>query len=163
MREVGCDNIACSLGNASPEILKAMNKKMQVSEFIEQAKVLWAGGISPRTSIVLGYPQGTPETIQKTLDVCRECNIFLSTGFLLPLPGTSIYEWGKGHGYIVDEEAYRERIGDRQDFHINLTQMSDQEFVTTVETKLRSLAEKQGLDLQSVFKTVKYQRPKNMP
>lgn len=161
MRDVGCDNMAFSLENASPEILKAMNKKMQVSEFIEQARVLWAGGVPPRTSIIFGYPQETPETIQKTLDVCRECNIFPSTGFLLPLPGTPIYEWAKRHRHIVDEVAYLERIGDRQDFHINLTQMSDREFVDTVETKLRALAESQGLELQSVFKTVKYQRPQN--
>jgi anaerobic magnesium-protoporphyrin IX monomethyl ester cyclase len=160
MREVGCDNIPFSLENASPEILKAMNKKMKVSEFVEQAEVLWEGGVPPRTSIIFGYPQETPETIQKTLDVCQECKVFPSTGFLLPLPGTPIYEWAKRHGHIVDEVEYLERIGDRQDFHINLTQMSDQQFVTTVEANLRSLAEKQGLQLQSVFKTIKYQRPK---
>jgi len=38
--------------------------------------------------------------------------------------------------------------------------MSDEEFVETVTTKLEALAEKQGLKLESVFKTVMYQKPK---
>ena len=79
---------------------------------------------------------------------------------MLPLPATPIYEWAKENGHIVNEMEYLERIGDRQDFHINLTTMSDEEFVETVTTKLEALAEKQGLKLESVFKTVMYQKPK---
>ena len=160
MKTAGAECIAFSLENADPEILKAMNKKMNVSQFIEQAKALWEGGVTPLTSVIFGYPQETPETIQSTLDVCEKCNIFPSVGFLLPLPGTSIYEWAKGNGHIVNELEYLERIGDRQDFNINLTKMSDEEFVGTVTTKLETLAKRQGLDLESVFKTVTYQKPK---
>lgn len=162
MRDLGCDNLAFSLENASPEILAAMRKKMHVPQFVEQAKALWAGGVTPLTSLVFGYPQETKESIEQTIKVCEECNIFPSVGFLLPLPGTPIYEWAKQNGFIPDEVGYLERIGDRQDFHINLTGMSDAEFVGTVETKLRALAEKQGLKLESVFKTVTYQRPQNI-
>jgi hypothetical protein len=93
------------------------------------------------------------------MDVCEECGIFPSVGFLLPLPGTQIYKWAKENGKINDEVEYLERIGDRQDFHINLTAMSDEEFVDTVTVKLEALAEKQGLKLESVFKTLTYQRP----
>jgi len=157
---VGCNSISFSLENASPEILAAMNKKMRVSDFIEQAQALWAGGVTPLTSIIFGYPQETPETISQTLEICEICNIFPSTGFLLPLPGTPIYTWAKENGHIVDELAYLERVGDRQDLHINLTKMADEDLVGLVETKLRTLAKKQGLKLDSVLKTGKYQKPK---
>lgn len=160
MKAVGCENMAFSLENASPEILTAMNKKITVEQFIEQAETLWKGGVPPRTSVIFGYPQETPETIKKTLDLCNECNIFPSVGFLLPLPKTPIYEWARKNGYIDDEVAYLERIGDRQDFHINLTQMSDEEFVDTVSTHLNELAVKEGLELESVFKTGSYKKPK---
>jgi len=160
LRDSGCSSIAFSLENASSEILKAMNKKINISQLIEQVGALWEGGVTPLTSVIFGYPQETPETIQRTLDVCEECNIFPSVGFLLPLPATPIYEWAKKNGYIDNEVEYLERIGDRQDFHINLTAMSDEEFVETVTTKLEALAEKQGLKLESVFKTVMYQKPK---
>jgi anaerobic magnesium-protoporphyrin IX monomethyl ester cyclase len=160
LKESGCESIAFSLENASQEILTAMNKKINVSQFIEQVKALWEGGVTPLTSVIFGYPQETPETIQKTLDVCEECNIFPSVGFLLPLPATPIYEWAKKNGHIVNEIEYLERIGDRQDFHINLTNMPDDEFVGTVTDKLEALARKQGLKFESVFKTVIYQKPK---
>nr|MBF0222718.1 B12-binding domain-containing radical SAM protein [Desulfobulbaceae bacterium] len=160
MKALGCENIAFSLENGSPEILKAMNKKITVEQFKEQSKALWAGGVPPRTSVVLGYPQETPETIQMTMDVCDECNIFPSVGFLLPLPGTPIYQWARDKGHIPDEVAYLEQLGDRQDFHINLTSMSDEIFVETATEKLGKLADKLGLELDSIFKTVQYQKPK---
>ncbi|MCG6553492.1 MAG: B12-binding domain-containing radical SAM protein [Candidatus Magnetominusculus sp. LBB02] len=160
MKEAGCDSISYSLENASPEILAAMNKKMRVEQFVEQSMALWKGGVTPLTSVIFGYPQETPQTIEATIKVCEECNIFPSVGFLLPLPGTSIYDWAKNNGHITDEVKYLERIGDRQDFHINLTTMSDAELVGTVTEKLTALAEKFGLKLDSVFKTVTYQKPK---
>jgi radical SAM superfamily enzyme YgiQ (UPF0313 family) len=133
---------------------------MKVTDFIEQAQILWEGGVTPLTSIIFGYPQETPETIMQTLKVCELCNLFPSTGFLLPLPATPIYEWAKENGHIVDEVEYLERIGDRQDLHINLTKMTDAELLQVVETNLLALAKKHGLKLDSVFKTVTYQKPK---
>ncbi len=161
MSALGCDNISYSLENASPEILKAMKKHITVDEFIEQSNALWKGGVTPLTSVIFGYPQETPETIQMTIDVCDKCDIFPSVGFLLPLPGTPIYEWAKESGHITDEIHFLENIGDRQDFHINLTQMSNTELVDTVSEKLTALAKKQGLNVESVFKTTTYQQPKN--
>ena len=163
LRNLGCTSISFSLENASPEILKAINKGMNVAQFIEHSKTLWAGGVTPLASVIFGYPQETPETIRHTLEVCEECGIYPSVGFLLPLPATPIYDWAKENGYIMDEVEYLERIGDRQDFHINLTKMSDQEFISIVELGLRALAEKQGLKLESVLKTTTYQKPKIKP
>lgn len=160
MKSLGCHSVAFSLENASPQILNAMNKKMNVDEFIEQSEILWKGGIIPLTSVIFGYPQETPETIKNTIQVCEDCNIFPSVGFLLPLPGTPIYEWAKTNGYINNEVAYLKKIGDRQDFHLNLTQMEDVEFIKIVTKNLVNLAKKQGLELNSVFKTTTYQKPK---
>ena len=161
MKEAGCGSIAFSLENADPKILAAMNKKISVSAVIEQAKVLWEGGVIPLTSVIFGYPQETPESIQRTIEVCEECRMYPSVGFLLPLPGTPIYDWAKKNGRITDEIEYLERIGDRQDFHVNLTKIPDDEFVSIVEEKLRTLAAHLGLKLESVFKTVTYQKPKD--
>lgn len=162
LRRVGCDNLAFSLESASPDILKAMNKRMNVSQFVEQTESIWQSGITPLTSVVFGYPQETIESIKLTIDVCEKCNIFPSVGFLLPLPGTSIYEWAKNNKYITNEVEYLERIGDRQDLHINLTSLSDDRLYNEVKERLALLAEKMGLELESVFKTVTYQKPKNV-
>ena len=109
---------------------------------------------------MFGYPQETKESIKKTIKVCEECNIFPSVGFLLPLPGTEIYDWAVENKCIENEIEYLENIGDRQDFHINLTKMSNEEFTGSVEEELTRVAKIQGLNLESVFKTVTYQKPK---
>lgn len=160
LKNVGCDSLSFSLENASPEILRTMNKKLTLDQFLEQAEVINQTGIVPLTSVVFGYPEETPESIRLTVDVCRKTGMYPSVGYLLPLPGTPIYEWAKEHGFINDEVEYLERIGDRQDFHINLTTMDDQEFMGTVESELAQLAKEMGLDLQSLFKTTTYQKPK---
>lgn len=159
LKEHGCDNLAFSLENAEPEILQAMNKNISVDAFIEQAMTLQEGGVIPLTSVIFGYPQETPESIAKTVDVCRQCNIFPSVGFLLPLPGTPIYQWCLDTGKIKDELEYLMRIGDRQDFHINITELSDEQLVGGVSNQLQQLATDLGLDLPSVFKTGTYQSP----
>jgi len=160
LKSTGCSALGYSLENASPEILAAINKRMSVKQFIEQSMALWSGGITPLTSVIFGYPQETVESIRLTIKVCEECNIFPSVGYLLPLPGTRIYEWAKNNGYIGDEEIFLERIGDRQDFHINLTRMPTKELIATVTGELEVLAKKQGLKVNSVMKTGGYKRLK---
>jgi radical SAM superfamily enzyme YgiQ (UPF0313 family) len=161
MGAAGCKSIAFSIENANPEILKAMNKKMRIDRIVEHCGALLDGGITGFTSIIFGYPQETPETIRETLELCERANIFPSTGFLQPLPGTPIYDWALQQGYIKDELEYLMQAGDRQDIHINLTAMDDEEFVDVVRSKLEKLAAKLGLDLESVFKTTTYQKPKS--
>ncbi|MFC1828423.1 B12-binding domain-containing radical SAM protein [Thermodesulfobacteriota bacterium] len=155
----GCDNLGFSLENASTEILKAMNKKISVAGFIEQCHVLADCNITPLTSVIFGYPQETVESINLTLKVCEEANVFPSVGFILPLPGTKIYDWCREHNKITDDFKYLMNVGDRQDFHINLTSMSDETLIGKVTEGLQELAAKQGLELESVFKTGTYQKP----
>jgi hypothetical protein len=56
---------------------------------------------------------------------------------------TPVYDWAKEHGHSKEEIGCLERIGARQDFHIDLTQMSNAEFIADVESKLTEPAAKQ--------------------
>lgn len=159
MRDAGCKSISFSIENASPEILEAMNKKIRLDRVVEHCETLIRGGVTPLTSIIFGYPQETPETIQMTLDLCERCNIYPSVGFLQPLPGTPIYEWAVQNGYIKDELEYLLNAGDRQDLHVNLTQMSSEELENTVANGLQRLANRMGLKFDNPLKTGVYQKP----
>ena len=152
-KDLGCDNMSFSLESGSPEILRAMNKRMKVGDFIKQAEVFNTADIKIFTSVIFGYPQETLSTIEQTINVCEKVNIFPSSGFLLPMPGTSVYDQARRMGKISDEVEYLGRIGDRQDLHINLTAMSDDELVNNVELELSSLASKLGIK-GDVFKTI---------
>jgi radical SAM superfamily enzyme YgiQ (UPF0313 family) len=160
LKNLGCDNLSFSLENADPEILKAIDKRIDVKGFIEQCHVMHEAGVTPLTSVIFGYPQETVDSIKATIDVCEEAGVFPSVGFLLPLPGTQIYEWAKQHGKIKDDYEFLMNVGDRQDFHINLTELPTDVLVGEVTERLTNLAKKQGLELESVFKTVTYKKPK---
>jgi anaerobic magnesium-protoporphyrin IX monomethyl ester cyclase len=72
MKEAGCVTVGFSLESADKEILKAMNKKLTVEQFAFQANLFHKAGVHPVTSLVFGYPQETPQTIQRTFDCCIE-------------------------------------------------------------------------------------------
>lgn len=147
LKEAGCMSVAFSLESASPEILKWMNKRMTIRDFVRQVEIVRKGGLAPLTSVVFGYPCETKETIERTLGLCEECNIYPSTGYLLPLPGTPMYNYAIANGFIVDEEEYLISLGDRQDLRLNMTSMEDSEFTSYVEDGLARLNDCLGMGL----------------
>jgi radical SAM superfamily enzyme YgiQ (UPF0313 family) len=105
-----------------------MNKRISVEQFTRQTELFHRAGMPVWTSLVLGYPQETPETIRHTFDVCIENRLYPSIGYLLPQPGSVMYDYARENGFIPgDEEEYLLALGDRQDLRVNLTSMSDAE------------------------------------
>ncbi|MHB9035035.1 MAG: B12-binding domain-containing radical SAM protein [Armatimonadota bacterium] len=147
LKESGCVQIGGSLESSDPAILKSMKKQVSVSEFAEQKKALDEAGIHTGTSVVLGYPQETLETIRATFDVCYDLGIYPSTGYLLPQPGTPMFEVAKQKGYVEDMETYLMAMGDRQDLRFNLTDIPNDVFEAEVLKNLQRIAEKLGLPL----------------
>ena len=92
---------------------------VSLEEFTKQTILLKKAGIFTVTSIVIGYPQETVETIKNTFDVLIDCGISPSGGYLLPQPGSEVYEYAVKKGYIKDVETYLLAMGDRQDLRIN--------------------------------------------
>jgi hypothetical protein len=80
-------------------------------------------------------------------------------GFLQPLPKTQIYDWALENGFIKDELEYLLNSGDRQDLHVNLTNMGTDEFVSVVLSEMQQLASRMGLQFQNPLKTGVYQKP----
>jgi len=110
------------------------------------------------TSLVLGYPQETPETIRKTFDCCIENRIYPSAGYLLPQPGSGMYDYAVENGFIEDEEEYLLKMGDRQDLRLNMTRMSDEDIEMEVLEGLKRCNEALniGLDDDQLIKTLFY-------
>lgn len=155
MKDAGCHKVQYCLEAADEDILKAMNKKITVEQFTTQTKLFNKAGVEPITSLVLGYPQETPETIKKSMDCCIENGIYPSVGYLLPQPGSPMYKYAIDNGYITDEEDYILHMGDRQDLVVNMTQMSDEEFTSVVYEELKRCNRElnMGLDEERLIKT----------
>lgn len=162
MKQAGCLAIAYSLESADLGILKAMDKHITPEQFSRQTALFHKAGLPTYTSLVLGYPQETPETITKTYQCCIENRIYPSTGYLLPQPGSVMFDYAMEHGYVTDEEDYLLRLGDRQDLRLNMTKMSDSEFQNCVIEELKRCNEelKTGLKVDELLKTQYYRSKK---
>jgi len=148
LKQAGCVSLGYSLESADENILKAMNKRITVQDFVVQTKVLQKAGIVAVTSLVIGYPGETEETIKKTFDCCYENDIYPSTGYLLPQPGTPIYDYAVLQGIIKDQEQYLLNMGDRQDFTLNLTKIPQEKIEELVKERLKRISDKMKLGLK---------------
>ncbi len=162
MKQAGCISMGYSLESAEPEILKAMNKHMTVEQFSRQTRLFHRAGIHVFTSLVFGYPRETTESIRKTFDCCIENRIYPSAGYLLPQPGSVMYDDAVKQGIIGEEEEYLLTMGDRQDLRLNMTNMSDRDLEKHVIEGLKRCNDelKVGLQYEELMKTTYYRSGK---
>lgn len=158
LKQAGCIGLGYSLENADPDILKAMNKHITPEQFLTQTRLLKKAGLVPWTSLVLGYPQETCESIKKTFDCCIKGGVSPSVGYLLPQPGSVMYDYARENGFIPDEEEYLLAMGDRQDLRLNMTSLGDEEFVNCVEENTIRCSRELGLHVpeENPLKTMFY-------
>ena len=161
LKKSGCVILEYSLESGNRGILKAMNKKLTPEEFVTQVKVLNQAGIVSCTSLVFGYPQETIETIRETFSYCYDNDLYPSVGYLLPQPGTPMYDLAIERGLIRDEEEYLLNMGDRQDLNINFTNMPSEVFGGEIKQNLIRLRDKFGLPIseEHLIKTVVHKSP----
>jgi len=135
-----------------------MNKNVTVEQFSRQTALFRKAGIHAVTSLVIGFPQETQNTIKNTFDCCIENKIYPSAGYLLPQPGSGMYDYAIEHGFITDEEEYLVKLGDRQDLRLNMTQMSDEELEKEVFEGLNRCNKKMNIGLkdEELIKTLFY-------
>ncbi len=147
LKQVGCMALGFSLESADPDILKWMDKRVGPKEFSRQVQILREAGIISHTSLVFGYPNETEETIKATINCCIANDVYPSAGYLLPQPGSPMYEYALEYGHIQDEEEYLLAMGDRQDLRINMTQIPDAELELILKRELQRCKTELGLDL----------------
>jgi len=141
--------VGCSLESANDEILAAMNKRVEAAYFAEQIRLLDEVGLRTNTSLVIGYPQETLETIRETMSFCLDHSIYPSAGFLMPMPGTGMWDYAVEHGYILDQDAYLTGLTERQDLNVNLTQIPSNVLLAEVKCWLQQINERLNLKLDS--------------
>jgi radical SAM superfamily enzyme YgiQ (UPF0313 family) len=93
MKEAGCKLIHFGVESATPEVLKATNKKIRIDRIkdgIERAKKF---GFKTAGFFMFGLPEEKPEDFDTTLEFARLVNpTYASFHFAIPFPGTPLYE-----------------------------------------------------------------------
>ena len=158
--DTGCTSLGFSLESGNDEILTAMNKRVRADFFREQVRVLREAGVVCSTSVVVGYPQETQETLADTIRMCEETRVYPSVGYLLPLPATGMWKHALEHGHITDPHRFLMDVTERQDLVMNMTTMSDEQFQGEVKRGLSHLNEVLNCDLDesTLIKTGGYQK-----
>ncbi|MDP3787245.1 MAG: radical SAM protein [Candidatus Omnitrophota bacterium] len=147
IKKSGCVGLGYSLESANEDILKSMNKFIKTEDFLRQKKILDKAGIVTWTSLVFGYPEETEETIRETMGFCYENNIYPSVGYLLPQPGSPMYQYIIDKRLIADEEEYLLSMGDRQDLRLNLTNVPSERFKFLIREYLGKINKKLGFNI----------------
>ncbi len=133
-KKAGCLSLGFSLESGNDQILEAMNKRVKSDYFREQVLLLKKVGVATATSVVLGYPQETVETIGETMRMCEDLRVYPSVGFLLPLPETGMWAHAIDNRFITDIDDFLEnRMTERQDIVLNMTEMSNDTILDEVQ------------------------------
>lgn len=101
MKKAGCHEISFGIESGSPEILKRMNKSLDLEEALRVICLTKKVGIATHASYILGYIGETEETINDTICFAKKLNTQVAAFFIAsPLPGTLLYQEAKEKGYI---------------------------------------------------------------
>lgn len=130
MRRAGCVAIAYGIESGSQKMLDAMRKQVTV----EQAKkaIQWTreADIAPLTYMIIGMIGETEQTVQETIDFCRQTATFAEFSILTPIPGSEIYKRAEKARKIGEVEKLLEDWEEWQNkIVVNLTDMSDWELM----------------------------------
>jgi len=96
----GCYRVSMGIESGSPRILKLLNKKNKISDYIKAFKILNEFNIITSVSFMLGLPTETEEDIQQTLLLARKLNAteYFPQNYK-PYPGTLLYQQAINSGF----------------------------------------------------------------
>ena len=103
MRSAGCWQVLFGLESGDDGILRSLGKRNTVEQ--NRQAVRWAreAGLRVRADFLVGSPDETAETLQRTLDLARELSIdFAHFNKFVPFPGTDFYRQLTAEGHEFD-------------------------------------------------------------
>ena len=141
MANAGCVLIAYGIESGSQKMLDIMKKRVTVEQAKQSVKLTqkylgWAD-----CSFMIGTPGETRETIQETIDFCKELSLVPEVIFFTtPYPGTELYEMARVQNKIGDEEEYIMRLGEQgEQIMVNFTDFTDEELKTIKKEMVQEL------------------------
>lgn len=141
MADAGCVLIGYGIESGSQKMLDFIKKGVNVEQAKNAVRLTkkylgWAD-----CSFMIGYPGETKETIQETIDFCKELDLIPEVIFFLtPYPGTELYSMALEQGKIEDEEEYILRLGEQgEKVRVNFTNFSDEDLYKIQEDMVEEL------------------------
>ena len=103
VRRAGCWQINFGIESGDQTILNAMRKGITLPKVEEAIRLVHQAGIQTRGYFVLGFPEDTPATVQRSIRfACRLPLDDVSVFMLTPFPGSEIYRRQNQEHYLTD-------------------------------------------------------------
>lgn len=109
MRLAGCERMSLGVESGSPQILKAINKKISIQQILDSTELTRRFGIRARFFMMLGNRGETQQTFQETLaflKVARPHQYIFSC--LSIYPGTKDYDDAVAAGWVSPDRYFNE-------------------------------------------------------
>ena len=110
MKRAGCRSITIGIESGNPEILKRIKKGVTTEEMIHAAKLIKRHGIALNAFFMFGFPWETESQMLDTLNlmykIAPDGEVGAAHSFLIPYPGTAIYEEIRSLGKLSDNPLH---------------------------------------------------------
>lgn len=107
MKKAGCWQISFGIESGSDEVLRFAKKGANLELTKRALLVTKKAGILSKGFFILGFPNDSPETIEKTINLALKSPLNdISVSFMTPLPGSELYGKAKEFGSF-DEDWHK--------------------------------------------------------
>jgi len=112
MKKSGCVAVKFGVESADPQILKNINKHINLEDVKSVVKLCKEVGIETHATYMFGLPGETHETIKKTMDFAFKLNTDTAQfSIATPYPGTKFYEMAKKNNWLVTDDWTKYQAG----------------------------------------------------
>lgn len=111
LKDSGCTEIIMGIESGSEKILKLMNKKETLKDYINAVELARIFGIKSKFLLLFGFPGENNETVMETIRLLEEAQpdkVHLST--FIPLPGSDVWNHPGKYGISLDHERIKQKI-----------------------------------------------------
>lgn len=133
MKDAGCTFITYGIESGSQRMLDAMKKNVKVEDVKRVLRLTMKHIGEPSCTFIVGTPGETRETIQETIDFCRDVQLTPEAIFFMtPYPGTELYDIALKRGVLSmeTEEEFVLSLGEQgEDLRVNFSTLPDQELI----------------------------------
>lgn len=129
MKSAGCDWISYGIESGCDDMLIRMKRGVTAQQCLEAIKLTESVGIHAEGSFIIGMFGETRDSVQKTVEFCRQADMTAPMLFVTPYPGTAIFEMAVEQGKIADTEKFLSEMNSAERLLVNLTDFTDRELI----------------------------------
>ena len=101
MKAAGCHQIMYGFETTDEKILKAVNKKVKLSQYENVISWTREAKIDIRGAFMLGNPEETQSSMEATIAYAKKIDIqFAIFNITTPFPGTELFNWAEKTGHL---------------------------------------------------------------